>query len=122
MFQGSRRRGHSEGLKQIVVKSTHSNMYTLLKPIILYFIYFLQSLTPSNQFVEGVVGQPRSFFPNQTITENDKTISKLIYRGLFKYDNYGVLVLDLAENWSVSNDGLVYRMKIKSNQFWSDGK
>ena len=97
-------------------------MYTLLKPIILYFVYFLQSLSPSNQFVEGVVGQPRSFFPNQTITENDKTISKLIYRGLFKYDNYGVLVPDLAENWSVSNDGLVYRMKIKSNQFWSDGK
>ena len=97
-------------------------MHILIRPIILYITYFLLSFTPSNQFIEGVVGQPRSFFPNQTITENDQTISRLIYRGLFKYDNYGVLVPDLADSWSVSNDGIVYRVKIKSNQFWSDGK
>jgi len=97
-------------------------MDILIRPIILYITYFLLSFTPSNRYVEGVVGQPRSFFPNQTITENDQTISRLIYRGLFKYDNYGVLVPDLADSWSVSNDGLVYRIKIKSNQYWSDGK
>jgi len=78
-------------------------------------------LIPSKTYVEGVVGQPASFLPSRAQTEIDKTISKLLYRGLFKYDNFGTLVPDLAETWEVSNEGLTYTVTIKDNQFWSDG-
>ncbi len=67
------------------------------------------------------MGQPRSFFPHQATTRTDKTVSRLIYRGLFKYDIYGSLVPDLAETWSISEDGLIYTVKLKDNQFWSNG-
>jgi len=67
-------------------------------------------------YTEGVVGQPRSFFPNELTAQHDKTISHMIYRGLFKYDIYGALVPDLAESWTVSNGGLVYTIKLKANQ------
>jgi len=73
-------------------------------------------------YTEGVIGQPRSFFPNQVETQVDKTISRLIYRGLFKYDIYGTLTSDLADTWSISDDGLVYTVTIKDNQYWSNGK
>ncbi|EKE00172.1 MAG: hypothetical protein ACD_22C00082G0015 [uncultured bacterium] len=79
------------------------------------------ALIPTTKYVEGVVGQPRSFLPSQTQTQADKTISTLIFRGLFKYDIYGVLIPDLAETWTISEDGLSYTIKIKDNQHWSDG-
>lgn len=76
---------------------------------------------PQKTFVEGMVGQPNSFLPIRAKSDVDKTISKLLYRGLFKYDNFGTLIPDLAETWSVSNEGLVYTITIKDNQYWSDG-
>ena len=73
-------------------------------------------------YTEGVVGQPRSFLPSQTQTQNDVTVSRLIYRGLFKYDIFGTLIPDLAETWSISEGGLVYTVKLKDDQYWSNGQ
>ncbi|KKS19781.1 MAG: extracellular solute-binding protein family 5, peptide/nickel transport system substrate-binding protein [candidate division WWE3 bacterium GW2011_GWC1_41_7] len=92
-----------------------------LQQVLIYISTFLLTLTPAPEFVEGVVGQPRSFLPSQTVTQHDKTISSLIYRGLFEYDIYGTLVPNLAETWEISEDGMVYKIKIKDNQYWSDG-
>ena len=78
-------------------------------------------LVPSKTYIEGLVGQPASFLPSRAQTETDKTISKLLYRSLFKYDNFGSLIPDLAEAWEVSNEGLNYTVTIKDNQYWSDG-
>lgn len=88
-----------------------------------YYIYALIiALLPITAYSEGMVGQPNSFLPSQAVTSNDKTISRLIYRGLFTYDIFGTLIPDLAETWEISEDGLVYTVKIKDNQYWSNGK
>lgn len=95
----------------------------ILSQILLYLNSLWLGINPLiPQFTEGAVGQPRSFFPHQLETKTDKTISRLIYRGIFKYDIYGSLVPDLAETWSISEDGLVYTVKLKDNQHWSNGK
>jgi len=93
----------------------------ILQSIVFYFLSLIYLLIPSKTYVEGLVGQPASFLPSRAQTEIDKTISKLLYRGLFKYDNFGTLVPDLAETWEVSGEGLIYTITIKDNQFWSDG-
>src|SRR3990167_9279679 len=93
----------------------------LLNKLITYITSVILLLSPGNTFIEGVVGQPRSFFPSQLEIQTDKTISQLIYRGLFKYDIYGELIPDLAEGWEVSEDGLVYTVTLKGNQHWIDG-
>ena len=92
-----------------------------LSQIISYIVSFFLLALPTITFTEGVVGQPRSFFSHQTLTQSDKTISHLIYRGLFKHDIFGTLVPDLADNWSISDDGLVYTIKLKEGQKWSNG-
>ncbi len=79
------------------------------------------ALTPMSTYTEGVLGQPVSFFPSNSTFQADRTVSKLIYRGLFKYDIYGSLVPDLADNWAISDEGLAYTVKLKDNQYWSDG-
>jgi len=96
------------------------NIASFINQILLIASSFILAVLPAPKYVEGVVGQPRSFLPNQAVTQTDKTISKLIFRGLFKYDIYGILVPDLAESWSISEDGLVYTIKMKDNQMWSD--
>lgn len=78
-------------------------------------------LIPGKTFVEGVVGQPASFVPAKAVSDTDKTISRMLYRGLFRYDNFGTLIPDLAETWTTSDGGLVYTITIKDNQYWSDG-
>lgn len=90
---------------------------------VFYYIYtFVIALLPYTSYSEGMIGQPSSFLPSQVVTQNDRTISRLLYRGLFTYDIYGTLIPDLAETWEVSEDGLVYTIKIKDNQHWSNGK
>lgn len=93
----------------------------ILQKLIIYISSFLLTMTPGVTFREGVVGQPTSFFPHETANQSERTISNLIYRGLFKYDIYGTLVPDLAESWEISEDGLVYTITLKENQYWDDG-
>ncbi|MBI2414649.1 ABC transporter substrate-binding protein [candidate division WWE3 bacterium] len=93
----------------------------LLDKVILNISALILSISPGVRFTEGVVGQPDSFFPSQAQNRTDKTISSLIFRGLFKYDIYGTLIPDLADSWIVSEDGIVYTITIKSDQKWSDG-
>jgi len=87
-----------------------------------YILAFFLAIIPATTYTEGVIGQPHSFLPHQLGNQNDRAISKLIYRGLFKYDIYGVLVPDLADTWAVSEDGIVYTVKLKPNQHWSNGR
>ena len=45
----------------------------------------------------------------------------LTYSGLLRPDNKGRLINDLAEKYSISEDGLVYTFILKPNIFWQDG-
>lgn len=93
----------------------------ILQQVSFFISSFLLTISPTTQFVEGVTGQPVSFLPSHAKSQTDQTVSGLIYRGLFKYDNFGNLVPDLAESWAESDDGLVYTVTIKPDQYWSDG-
>ena len=90
--------------------------------IILYISAFILSLVPTREFREGLIAQPVSFYPMKTESQTDKTVSKLLFRGLFKYNIYGELVPDLVESYSISDDGLSYTVKIADNQYFVDGK
>lgn len=71
-------------------------------------------------FTEGVIGLPRSINPVLAFTDIDKDLTQIIYSGLMKYNN-GELVPDLAEKYSVSEDGLTYTFTLKNNLRFQDG-
>jgi len=50
------------------------------------------------------------------------SISGHIFRGLTKYNKNIVLEGDLAESWSISQDGLVITFKLRKDVLWHDGK
>lgn len=69
---------------------------------------------------EGVIGIARFVNPVLAQTDVDRDLTSLIYAGLMRNVN-GVLVPDIAESYTVSDDGLVYDFKIKEKAFFHDG-
>lgn len=73
-------------------------------------------------FSEGLVGNPRFANPVLALSEPDKTIVSLVYSGLMRLNAEGKLLNDLAENVTISEDGLVYTAKLRSDAFFHDGE
>ncbi len=73
------------------------------------------------QIHEGMIGSPRFINPVLAISDTDRDISTLLYSGLLRINAKGELVPDLAESYSISEDGLTYYFKIKDGAEFHDG-
>lgn len=69
---------------------------------------------------EGVIGTPRFANPALAITRADQDISALVYSGLMKIGNDGNLENDLAEEITISEDGLTYSVKLRKDVVFHD--
>ena len=90
----------------------------ILTAVYLFLSSLFLSIIPGREFKEGIFQQPTSFYPPLTQNSIEKTVSKLILRGLFRYNTYGELENDLVDTYQISDDGLTYTFKIKDNQYW----
>ncbi len=70
---------------------------------------------------EGVVGSPRFINPLLATSDTDRDLTTLVYSGLLRASVSG-LIPDLAENFSVSEDGLEYIFTLRENIKWHDGE
>lgn len=70
---------------------------------------------------EGIIGTPRFINPLLAVTQADKDMVGLIYAGLMKLGEGGVLVPDMAESVTVSEDGLTYSIVLKDGLSFHDG-
>ena len=74
-------------------------------------------------YTEGLVGSPKYINPLYASNRDvDIDISSLIFSSLFKYNEKGVLVGDLAESWTKSEDGKEYSVVLKKNVVWHNGE
>lgn len=71
---------------------------------------------------EGAIGTPRFANPLLAISDTDRDLSALVYSGLMRATPSGELIPDLAEKYTVSDDGLTYTFVLKENLKWHDGK
>ena len=71
---------------------------------------------------EGLVGSPRFINPLLELSDADRDLTYLVYSGLMRATAKGDLIPDLAESYTVSDDGLTYIFKIKNNVYFQDGK
>jgi peptide/nickel transport system substrate-binding protein len=72
-------------------------------------------------FREGIVGSPRFINPVLSLSNSDKDLELLVFSGLTRKTVEGSIVLDLAENFSASEDNTVYIFNIDSNARFHDG-
>ncbi|HNM52067.1 MAG TPA: ABC transporter substrate-binding protein, partial [Candidatus Obscuribacter sp.] len=81
-----------------------------------------ESEDKNSQLVLGMVWEPVSFNPLRGIDSGSYCASSLVYEGLVKFDENLDLVGGLAESFSVSQDGLTYRFRLRPNLRYSDGE
>lgn len=71
---------------------------------------------------EGLVGTPQHINPLLIQTNDiDSDLSHLVYAGLLTYEKDGKLIPELAESYSISDDGLEYTFVLRKGLRWHDG-
>ena len=83
-----------------------------------HILYLPQS---GGNYVEALVGQPSYINPVLAQSDIDRDISKLVYSGLFKYDNNLEIIPDLADSYEISEDKKTYTIHLKSEILWHNG-
>ncbi len=78
--------------------------------------------TAGGSITEGIVGSPRFINPSLALTEADKDMVALIYSGLMRKMQNGEIVPDLAKDYTISKDGLVYTFTLKDEIYFHDNK
>jgi len=73
-------------------------------------------------YSEGVVGEVHNLNPIFAESDTEKALSRLMYRGLFTYDPYGSLQLDILERYTISADSKSYEFTLGNILRWSDGR
>jgi peptide/nickel transport system substrate-binding protein len=70
---------------------------------------------------EGILGTPRFVNPVLAFSPADQDLVNLIYSGLMRKGDDGILVPDLAEKYEISPDGLTYTFTLRDNLSFQDG-
>ncbi|MDD3662704.1 MAG: peptide ABC transporter substrate-binding protein [Candidatus Pacebacteria bacterium] len=84
----------------------------------------LMTTVPINggTLTEGIVGMPTLINPVLALSDADKDLTSIVYSGLMRKLPDGSFIPDLAETYTVSDDGLIYTFKIREDAQFHDGK
>ena len=73
-------------------------------------------------YSEGIIGYPRYLNPVLAAANDaDQDLSRVIFSGLLKLDTNGGLIPDLAESYSIGENGKVYDFFLRRDALWHDG-
>ena len=71
---------------------------------------------------EGILGTLSNVNPIYATSNVDSSLSRLIFAGLFTYNQHNQLVGCLAGGYSISTNGRVYTVKLRPGLTWQDGR
>ncbi len=77
--------------------------------------------TYGGSYSEGIIGVPRFINPILATSDADRDVTALVYSGLVRIGEDGTLIPDLAEKYTISEDGLTYTFTLRENLVWHDG-
>lgn len=77
---------------------------------------------PGGTYAEGFVGQLQTANPLFATTAPELAASKLLFSGLLTHDKTNTLTPDVADSWSVSEDGKTYDIFLRKDVTWHDGQ
>lgn len=78
--------------------------------------------TSSRHYIEGALGRAASISPLTARTQVDRDLVALVFAGLLRNGPNGTLVPDLAEHWSVDDDGKTWTVRLRDDARWHDGE
>lgn len=91
-----------------------------------FFLYQVSYTTMTGgeggTYAEAVQGDIATLNPLYAATDGERAAAKLMFSSLLTYDKTGKLQGDLAQNYSVLDEGKRYRVTLKPTVFWHDNK
>ncbi|WP_119071111.1 ABC transporter substrate-binding protein [Aggregatilinea lenta] len=75
------------------------------------------SAQDGSRIVMAISGEPPNLDPHINAGTPARTVRLVVYRGLFNYDKEGVASPELAESYTISEDGLTYTFVLRDAQF-----
>src|SRR5215208_6575161 len=83
---------------------------------------FLPQPEQGGVYTEGLVGSLGRLNPLLDWNNSaDRSVDRLLFSGLIRFDEHGLPQADIAEAWGVAQDGTVYNFSIRPNAVWQDG-
>lgn len=73
-------------------------------------------------YAEGVRGDVETLNPLYATTPGEQGAARLMFSSLFSYDDNGKLKGDLAQRYTVLDEGRRYRVELKPVAYWHDGQ
>lgn len=70
---------------------------------------------------EGISAVPRFINPLLAFSSADRDLSLLIYAGLLKKNSQGEIILELAKDYQISEEGTLYTFTLKDDLYFHDG-
>lgn len=83
--------------------------------------FYVTVPAPGGTLSEGIIGAPRFINPLLAISDADRDLVSLTYSGLLRSEVGGDFVPDLAESYSISEDGRVYAFILRADATFQDG-
>ncbi|MYZ47207.1 peptide ABC transporter substrate-binding protein [Propylenella binzhouense] len=95
----------------------------LLKPLAGLALAVLMTSAASAEVVytRGNDADPETLDQHKTSTISEANVLRDMYEGLVVYDAKAKVVPGVAESWTVSDDGLTYTFKLRTDAKWSNG-
>lgn len=99
----------------------------LIGSALLQFLWFQKDYSVAGAqaggtYAEGVVGRMETINPLFASSTAEISASNLIFSSLLSHDRDDALKGDLADSWSVTEEGKVYTVKLRSGVKWHDNK
>lgn len=95
---------------------------TLLQIFLNYRSVSHTSPTKGGVYAEGSVDSINTLNPLFAVTQAELAASKLLYSGLLRYDEEGILQGDLAHSVQIEERGKKYTVTLRPDIYWHDGK
>ncbi len=95
---------------------------TAMQTVTLHQFYLTSGPIPGGVYMEGLVGTYSNASPIYATGAVDLSVSRLLFAGLFKYDDANRLVGDLASGYTVDSSTKIYTVRLKPGLKWQDGK
>ncbi|MCZ9875588.1 peptide ABC transporter substrate-binding protein [Brachyspira hyodysenteriae] len=99
------------------------------KIFILFMIFISFIISCSNNKSEDGISifintgpEPNTIDPSINVTSDAIFYLMHTFEGLLEKDMNGKLIPGVAESWEISEDGLTYTFKLRTNSKWTDGK
>lgn len=84
--------------------------------------YATKAPIEDGSYAEAVLGPIETLNPLFASTQAEKSADYLMFSRIFNYDSSGNLGYDLASNFSITDGGKVYKISIRHDVLWHDGK